>query len=209
MKPEEIASQKLELNGLVSAYQLRMTWIENAMADLLHIVLFDRREHRTRVAHAIYFTPDGFGQRQNIVNAAITEWIAENPLSEYDLQPMWNRINLRLNTVRGTRNLLAHGSVIATQIRGVMYVRVMPPTFSPKLADLISKGTIPGKSIAEMRNALDGAEAVLLCIQTFIDLLRYHSEEDEQAFEETFGALEENLSRLDRWFPDAQKIQVP
>ena len=122
MKPDEIAAQSAALNEVVTGFNGNWSQLENEMAGLLHQVLFCKTNYLMRpfpsgIAHAIYFTPDGFAQRQNIVNNAVTEWLAENQIATFDYLPAWNKINRRLGTLRGTRNLLAHGSVQAVEIR--------------------------------------------------------------------------------------------
>lgn len=108
--------------------------LENSMASLLHNVLFWRNpSEETRIALAIYFTPDGFAQRQNIVNNPLREWLIErrtdNPMGEYDWLAAWEDINDRLSTLRKTRNLLAHGPSALCSVSNCIFAwsrRYMP-----------------------------------------------------------------------------------
>ena len=197
------------LTLLANEFAKNFSNLENSMAELLHWVLFFRDPGTaSRVAHAIYFSPDGFGQRQVIVNNALTEWLTEHPIGAHDFSPLWKRLNDRLTTLRRTRNLLAHGSVRALMIgnKDDIYVRLVPPTYSPKLGDLVKKGTIPGKSVEEMQQMNGGLTRVILCIQSMARAIEYH-EEGEPTWKETYDALEFHLNELDNWFPDAQKTQ--
>jgi hypothetical protein len=68
MKPDEIAAQSAALNEVVTGFNGNWSQLENEMAGLLHQVLFCKtnylmRPFPSRIAHAIYFTPDGFARR--------------------------------------------------------------------------------------------------------------------------------------------------
>jgi hypothetical protein len=206
---EKMDQEREALTKLVNDFTRAFSNLENEMANLLHMVLFwERPGSYSRVAHAIYFSPEGFGQRQAIVNNALTEWLREHPISTYDYRSLWNRINERLNTIRRTRNLLAHGSVRQLIIRDGYYVRVVPPTFSPELDQLVARGSIPGKSVKEMEQMNGGVLAMIVCVENMARAIEYH-EEAEPTWRETYDALEFHLNRLDSWFPDAQNPQVP
>jgi hypothetical protein len=211
MKPDEIQKERDGLNALVLRFNHKWTELENSMADLLHHVLFCNMPvtmwpGESRIAHAIYFSPEGFGQRQVIVNNAITEWLVENPIGTYDFLPLWNEINKTLGTLRGTRNLIAHGSVNSIRMRSKLYIRVMPPGLAPKMAHRVAKGSLPGKSLAEMQQAEGGLTAMLPCIGGMTRVLWDH-EAGEPTWQQRFDALTEHLNQLSKWFPDPQKIQ--
>ena len=198
--------EKEALNALVLAFNRDFLFLENSLANLLNEVLFCKTREDSRIAHAIYFTPDSFRPRQILVNNAVKEWLIENPIGQYDFISLWAGVNDRLNSLRAIRNDLAHGSVQAFIIRDVIYVRVFPPTFTPKLADKIATGAIPGRSHGEIERGIGGITAAILCVDNMARALQYHDEE-EPTWKETYDALAEHLNRLNSWFPDALKTR--
>lgn len=205
----KMVREKAELSALVGAFSRDFSNLENSMAELLHKVLFFRDlSVVSRVAHAIYFSPEGFGQRQVIVNNAVKEWLVEHPIGRYDFLSLWKGIDGRLTTFRRTRNVIAHGSVQSLLIGGGVYVRVVPPTYMPELGNLVAKGTIPGRSIDEMKRVNGGLSAAIMCVDNMARVIEYH-EEEEPTWGETYKALQFHLNSLNNWFPDAQKHASP
>jgi hypothetical protein len=206
MDPAQMKEEVEGLNTLIPPFGRDFAKLENTLAALLHEALFCKTKDETRIAYAIYFSPDSFGIRQSIVNNAVREWLIENPMAQLDFLALWARINDRLYSIRGARNVVAHGSVNLIDVRGARYVRLMTPAYSPKLEDAAAKGTIPGLSLKEMRRICGALSDVLPCIANMVRVLQYH-DEDEETWRGTYDALVENLSQLDTWFPAAPKPQ--
>lgn len=209
MTPAEIEKETTALNALSVSFMRNFTRLENAMAELLHQVLFCKevaagmKPVESRIAHAMYFTPEGFGQRQNIVNSAVTEWLAENPIGQFDFFALWKDVNGHLNTLKGTRNLIAHGSTQTIMVRDALYVRVLYPTYHPKQADRLFKGS-RGRSLSELTRDEKGLGQMIPCIEEMARVFEYH-DEGAQTWQQIFDALQFHLSQLSTTFPDAQK----
>lgn len=208
----EAAQEQQEMAKLaerVTTFSKHFADLENSLASLLHKILFFHEPHyESRVAHAIYFSPEGFGLRRKLVNDAVTEWFTEHPIGSYDYLDLWKAINTKLGTIKKTRDLLAHGSIEGLIIREAYYVRFVPPTFMPRLADLVADGTIPGKSVGDMERDLEGLRAAILCIDDLAWVIEYF-DQDEPTLRERYDGLVFRLNQLRSCFPDAQNPQGP
>lgn len=205
-KPDaaKLQAQHAELARLVDLFTKAFAALENEMAQLLHNVLFYKDSYEeSRVAHAIYFSPDGFGQRQAIVNNAVTEWLTEHPLGGFDFLAEWRCINHRLGTLRGIRNLLAHGAVRTLGIRDKWHVRVVPPTYDPKMLDHIASGSLPGISAEELRHTNQVLHVLSACV-SHMGYVIAENDYGDSSLRRRFVELGEHRSQLNSLYPADQ-----
>jgi hypothetical protein len=145
-----------EISQLHEAILIHMkNWsrLELSLSTLMFALLSTKGPNQSHIPYVIYYSPDGFDARQKIVDRVIRQFILENTAC-IPIAPHWNTINEQLGDARQIRNKVAHGAPLILCIRGKDYVRHCPPAFDiNRLGNLIPKGTIPGLSIDDIRQA--------------------------------------------------------
>lgn len=201
MTDDEIKAESESLSENLVAHRNLWDKLELALSTLLFHVLHVE-PGTSNLAYAVYFTPDGFRARQEIVHRAMTLWSEENTHLGIDLLAYWNRINSRLRQARNVRNTVAHGSVQLLAIRGTRYVRLVPPVFDPELARLANRGTIPGVTAADLTRAVHCLGLLRDCASVIGDAVRYYRANALELLRERCRELEEHLTQLDSLFKD-------
>jgi hypothetical protein len=165
--------------------------LEIALSALLHAALNMPNSH---VAYAIYYSPNGFDARVEIVHNVIQQLATENK-SLSDLLPLWTDLHVDLRgTPRTMRNKIAHGMPITLVVRGKQHARLTSPAFDAnRVGRHMDKGQIPGLTASDIAN---GAKKVHWLAERTDDVNRLLSafhKDGHSTLPEKYRALTEGL----------------
>jgi hypothetical protein len=184
---DEIQQAIWRFNGLFSQ-------LETALSCLLYAAI---HQPKTQIAYAIYFSPNGFDARREIVDNAVQQIVSENERLK-PLLPLWAIINDKTTGPRNTRNKIAHGMPGTLIIRNKKHVRLTSPSFDQiRIGRPVRAGRIPGLTASDINAASDR----LIWLRERIDevnrLLFTHFEDGNPTLPEKFAELEAGLKKPD------------
>jgi hypothetical protein len=147
-----------KIKRAVEWFDANFNQLEIALSALLATML---NIPGSRAAHAIYFSPNSFDARVEIVSNVLVQLASEKgDLS--DLQPLWRFIENKIDSVRRMRNSLAHGVLQSLVIRGKSHVRFSPLAFDViRLGRPIDKGNMPGLTASDIMQSAMSAERLV------------------------------------------------
>lgn len=190
---ERVANEHTELRNAIWAFNRCFSDLEMALGQLLYEAIHTE-PRSSRIAHAVYYSPDGFHGRIALVDNVIKHLIIQNnALSK--LENQWKLVFKHFNGVRNMRNKLAHGMPITLAIRGKNHVRLTAPAFDVIRVGrpFASTGNPPGLKASEI---WDGASKVRWLDERVDDVNRvidaFHQDEPK-ALSEKFNTLKTGL----------------
>jgi hypothetical protein len=200
---EYMESEQEALKDAVHLFQSDFGRLEVALANLLHAVL---NAGSSRIPYAIYYSPNSFDARTEIVSNALTELASEMNVLQRLLKPQrWPFVEYRIGKIRNMRNSIAHGSAQVMVIGDKTYVRWIPPAHDAiRVGRLVTKGQVPGLQPHDIERSRRPFVALILVLET-LNLFIREAHNDGFALRDKYRELEERLRAFRSLFPDAQK----
>jgi hypothetical protein len=121
---DKIQQEMLDLKEGMFSLGHRWATLEDFLASLLNAILHTDKPY----GFALYFSAVSAETRFAIVDAAITQFFRGEPHEEQALGA-WKELLKRMNTAKGNRNKVAHGTVQAPTVNGKLYARIAGPFF--------------------------------------------------------------------------------
>lgn len=200
---EYIESEREALKESVNIFQSDFGRLETALAHLLHAVLDARKSN---VPLAIYYSPNGFDARVDIVSNALTELATEKDALHRLLKlQRWPFVLGKIDKIRDMRNKIAHGSAQVMVVRGKPYVRWIPPAHDTiRVARKIALGQIPGLQPGDIDASRQPFVALLLVLDSLNSFVR-EAHDGGSALRDRYRELEARLRAFRSLYPDAPR----
>jgi len=200
---EFIESEREALKEAVHLFQSDFGRLEVALANLLHAVLNARK---STVPYAIYYSPNSFDARADIVSNALTELATEKSTLLRLLQPQrWPFVEGKIDKIRRMRNALAHGSAQVMIIRDKTHVRWIPPAHDAiRVGRKIAKGQIPGLTPSDITISRKPFVPLILVLED-LNLFVREAHNDGFAMRDRYRELEGHLRAFRNLYSDAPK----
>lgn len=189
---ERIESERLDLQRAVWAFNQQFSQLEIALSALLYEAI-NVNPKSSHLAYAVYYSPDGFRGRYQLVDNVIKQLIHENDVLS-DLGPLWNQIVNSFVSIGRTRNKLAHGMPITLAIRGKNYVRFTDPVFNTnKVGQVIDRGQVPGLTSSDINTGARKAYELQDRVDEVNRVIDAFHRGAQQPLRERLAQLESNL----------------
>jgi uncharacterized protein with HEPN domain len=174
------------LRNSIWAFNATFSELEVALSALLYEAL---HIPKSKVAYAIYHSPNGFDARTEIVDNVIQQLVLENERLK-DLQPHWSALYDDFRGTRIMRNRLAHGFPVTLAIRGKNHARLTSPVFDEiRVGRSIREGRIPGLTASDISNGAKKARWLIDRVDDVNRLLAVFHEDGNPTLPEKFAAL--------------------
>ena len=199
---EYMESEREALRDAVHLFQSDFGRLEVALANLLHAVL---NASTSRIPYAIYYSPNSFDARVEIVGNALTELALETKVLQRLLKPQrWPFVVYRIDKIRDVRNKIAHGSAQVLIIRDKPYVRWIAPAHDViRVGRKVANGQIPGLQPHDIDRHRQPFVALILVLEA-LNLFVREADQDGVALRDRYRELEGRLRAFRSLFPAAQ-----
>ena len=190
---KRVEREHTELRNAIWAFNQRFSELEIALSTLLYEAIH-AEPRSSKIAYAVYYSPDGFHGRIALVDNVIKQLIFENGgLS--DLTEQWNILFKNFGGVRKMRNTLAHGTPITLLIRGRNHVRLTSPAFDVIRVGrpLASTGDPPGLKTDDIRDGTSKLRWLADRVDEVNRAIDAFHQNEPKAFSERFAALKAGL----------------
>ncbi|MEL3890291.1 hypothetical protein V6B08_08445 [Ferrovibrio sp. MS7] len=192
---DRLKTEHTQLRNAIWAFNATFNEMELALSALLYSALDIKH---SQVAYAIYYSPNGFDARTEIVDNVIKQLINENPRIA-DLSPLWSKLYEDFRSTRKMRNNIAHGMPVTLTIRGRNHARLCSPVFDQnRVGRHIAKtGQPPGLTASSI---MQGAKKARWQVERVDDVNRLFAtfhEVGNPTLPQKFAALEEGLRTKD------------
>ncbi len=159
---KRLAKEHEDLRNAIWIFNQSFSELEIALSALLYEAL-NIQPRSSHLAYAIYYSPNGFDARADIVANVIQQLVSENPALA-DLQPVWADLFKGLRGPRIMRNKIAHATPITLSIHGKSHVRLTAPVFDAIRVGrhITETGQPPGLEGSEIRA---GAKNIRMLIE--------------------------------------------
>lgn len=127
-RQRQIDKEHQDIRNAVWLFNSEFDELELSLSSLVYASLRPGLKNGSKLAYAIYFTPDGFRARLTLVNNIITQLTKERR-GLAKLAPLWKSLFDQFGEVRVKRNVIAHGFPKTFQIDGRAFARLSAPAF--------------------------------------------------------------------------------
>ena len=182
------------LRNAIWTFNSTFNELEIALSALLYAAL---NVPNSQVAYAIYYSPNSFDARAEIVDNVIQQLTAENPRLD-ELVPLWAKLYKDFRSTRTMRNKIAHGMPITLSIRGKNHARLTSPAFDTnRVGRRIRQGRIPGLTVSDIANGAKKTAWLTNRIDDVNRLLAVFYEDGNPTLPEKYRTLAEGLRTKD------------
>lgn len=194
---ERLEKEHKSLKSAIWIFNQTFSELEIALSAMLYQAI-NVQPKSSRVAYAIYFSPESFGARTAIVDNVVKQISDENPkLSR--LCDLWGEVLKKISGPQGTRNKIAHGVPMTVAIRNRSHARLTAPAFDViRVGRHIAKHHQPPGLKAN--DILKSAKKTRWCCERIDEinrLLAAHFEDGNPTLPEKFAELEAGLKTSD------------
>lgn len=196
---EYIESERDALKESVHLFQSDFGRLETALAHLLHAIL---NAGKSTVPLAIYYSPNSFDTRVDIVSNALIELATEKEeLHRLLKSQRWPFVLSKIDKIRRMRNAIAHGSAQVMIIRDKTYVRWIPPAHDTiRVGRKIANRQIPGLQPNDIEASRRPFVALILVLES-LNLFVREIQDGGFASREIFRQLEVHLRAFRNLYP--------
>lgn len=179
------------LRNAIWSFNSAFNELEIALSTLLHEAL---HVPKSKVAYAVYYSPNSFDARAEIVDNVIKQLIIENGRLEA-LSPLWASLYDNFRGTRTKRNSIAHGMPITIAIRGKSHVRLTSPVFDANRVGrhITETGQPPGLTASDIARGAQKARWLVERVDDVNRLLTTFHEDGNPTLPEKFSVLEAGL----------------
>lgn len=191
---KRLENEHQALRNAIWAFNAAFNELEIALSALLHEML---HIPGGQVAYAIYYSPNGFSARTEIVANVIQQMTMENQRLK-DLLPLWSALYKDFRGTRETRNAIAHGMPITLAIRGKNHARLTSPPFDAnRVGRHIHQGRVPGLTASDITNGVKKTQWLTKRIDDVNRLFAAFHDDENPTLPEKYHALKTGLRTKD------------
>lgn len=167
--------------------------LENNLALLLGSIV---RDGAGSLASAIYFAPNSFEVRKQVVEAAM--FIVCEPFDQDgSIRRLWGNWSSKIDKNKKVRNQVAHGQIITHAVNGKNRIRLCPPLFNfGHYAVAHKKRQLPGYSAHDIEQSARSLSHNTEATWIFRDMINACIFQKPQALPEISQKLELHLKQI-------------
>lgn len=190
---EKNSEEYKKLGELVIAFMNKWHELELSLCSLFYQII-NPNPKAVNLAHTIYFTQQGFGTRTNLIKNVVDQFLKDNE-DLCELKAPFKKLFDRLETIKKTRDTIAHGHIYALNANGMSDVKIRAPAFDIlRVNNKINDQRLPGISSSDLSRDIIKTSTTADLVDTFNQIIKSFYEEfiDHNAIKDLITKIQRN-----------------